>query len=351
MTVDPLDGIALEDRLRATYRAVANGTTVTPRALPDRRARPSRVPRPALALAAVVVLVGLGVVVGRREQPAANRDEGRVAVLQVPLGWRFLEERPYVTTDGLGRNDGVVIRYGRGDATLEVITLRRSPLETGGLEALDGLDEIISVDARPAFATGDGNLVVRVMSDDLVAVLRLVDPTDQVDLDLATMSELTVTLSERAWERATRRQGFAVVREGHPDPAQVVRLADGLEVERTVTGTLRSGFIVCRQAKVDGVGSTPFVCGTPPVDAPPDVVVDQVGDGVFVVRVQGDVATVEIDGVERSLDGVTDPDSGGITRYSVVTIDPLRNFSAVGLDADGAVVFTANWSGATGVTP
>jgi hypothetical protein len=179
------------------------------------------------------------------------------------------------------------------------------------------------------------------MSDALTTVVKLTDPTDSSDVQPRDVIESSATLTQEAWGRAIARQGFVIVRCDRPDPVFTIDLEVGVLVEREVSGSLRSGFVVCWAAIVDDLRMSNY-CGAPTASSTPLVGLERVAGNRFVVMAAGGIQTVEVDGRHVELTEVIDPDTGGVTRYGTMTADPGVSHEALGFDAAGSVVATAD---------
>lgn len=313
----------LERRLRSTYAALAR-TTRLERATIDAVTRPRSAPplRVAMVAAAVVLLAGLGLIATqRRDDGAAGSDGGtRWALVTPGSGWQYLGTAPYdATVDGLGPRNGDVVRFGRGDAVLRVMSLRDA-----------------TPDETPVLATPDGRLAVRDLPGGATLVLTLdgrVDGRvdDGADLDLDALAQQAFTVGEDTWLRLQERQGFAVVRRDSA-ATETFRFDDGFEIQRRVTGSLRGGLYVSYDSDVVGFG------GTPTADEETGVVVATVADRPATVRATADVVDVEVGGTAVTLHPIVDPDSGVTVRWGSIELEP-GSYEVVGRDAAGAVVF------------
>ncbi len=321
----PLSDDELDRRLRTTYARVAAMTRLTRGAHESTMSRPSRLLRVPIALASVVLLVGLGVLVAQRRDDVAGRGEGpRWALVQL-FQWGLLEVRPYdATVDGLGPQRGDVVRYGRGDAVLSVMSLRDATIDGDRL-----IDDVVS-GAPSVLATPDGRLAVRRMSGDLTLVVRMVGDTDAEHApDLVQLARSVVTVGEAAWARARQRQGFAFL--GPNEPPMVVDLGDGVEIERVVIGSLRSGASAAYRT-----GVITYI-GVAAVSEDPRVDLFGAADRPIVLRASPTVASVAIDGADVALTPVTDTDSGVTVGWAAVRLEAGTRV-VVGRDAAGTVV-------------
>ncbi len=324
----------LERRLRTTYTALARSTRLERAALDQRAVRPTwsrqRPLRLAVVAAAVVLLAGLGVIATRRgDDGATGAADGPPWALVTPgTGWQYLGVEPYdPLVDGLGPQVGEVIRFGRDDAVLRVMSLRDA-VGVGDRLVADELDG-----APPVFATPDGRVAVRDLRDGVTLVLALEGEVDAASRpDLVGLARQAVTVDEDAWRRLQERQGFATLGRGGRGTDTVFRFDDGLEVERSVTGSLRGGVSLVYSSGVVGFG------GTPTADEDTGVVVASVTDRPSTVRATADVRSVDIDGMAVTLHPIVDPDSGVTVRWGTVELEP-GTYEVVGRDAAGAVVF------------
>lgn len=318
----------LERRLRSTYSRVTVTTRLThsaPEAAVPRTSAFLRVP---IALASVVLLVGLGVMVAQRRVDVAGRSEGpRWALVQL-FQWGLLEVRPYDdTVDGLGPQRGDVVRYGRGDAVLSVMSLRDATIDD------DRLVEDMVTGAPSVLTTPDGRLAVRQMAGDLTLVLRMVGDADAEHRpDLVELARSVATVGEASWARAQQRQGFASAGPDGWEPAMAIDLGDGVEVERVVLGSLRGGTSAAYRTGIVTIFGTPAVSEDPRVD------LFGAADRPIALRAGPTVASVAIDGREVALTPVTDPDSGVTVRWAAVRLEHGTRV-VIGRDAAGVVVF------------
>ena len=112
----------------------------------------------------------------------------------------------------------------------------------------------------------------------------------------------------------------------------VVDLGDGVEVERVVLGSLRSGTAAAYRTGIVTIFGTPAVSGEPRVD------LFGAADRPIAMRAGPTVASVAIDGREVAVTPVTDPDSGVTVGWAAVRLEAGTRV-VVGRDATGAVVF------------
>lgn len=338
-------GDELERRLRTTYAALASSTrlertTLDPTTRPTRPMWTRQPLRLAVVAAAVVLLVGLGVIATqRRDDGAVGTDDGpRWAVVTPGSGWQYLGVAPYdAAVDGLGPQVGEVIRFGRDDAVLRVMSLRDATIDDDRLVAPE--PDV----APPVLATPDGRLAVRELPGGVTLVLALDGAVDDgvLDLDpevgrdgipdLDVLARQGFTVGEATWLRLRERQGFATVRRESPE-VQTFRFDDGFEIERSVSGSLRGGVYLTYGTDVVTFG------GTPTADADTDVVVATVTDRPSTVRATADVVAVEVGGTPVTLYPVIDPDSGVTVRWGAIELEP-GVYDVVGRDASGTVVF------------
>lgn len=327
-TPDALSDDDLERRLRATYSRVTATTRLMRGAPGTTERRPSSFVRVPLALASVVLLAALGVMVAQRRDDVAGRGDGpRWALVQV-FEWGFLGIRPYdENLDGLGPQRGDVVRYGRGDAVLSVMSLRDATIDD------DRLVEDATPGAPSVLTTPDRRLVVRRMAGDLTVVVRTDGDTDaEHTLDLAELARSVVTVGEVSWVRAQQRQGFASLGPAGWEPPMIVDLGDGVEVERVVLGSLRGGMSAAYRTDVITTVGAPARSEDPRVD------LFGAADRPITLRASPAVASVAIDGTDVALTPVTDPDSGVTVGWAAVRLAAGTRV-VVGRDAAGAVVF------------
>ncbi|MFN8021046.1 MAG: hypothetical protein U0Q03_05900 [Acidimicrobiales bacterium] len=320
----------LERRLRSTYARVTATTRLTGRPLDVPERRPLWPVRVSIAMAAVVVLVLLGVVVSRQGDEASGRGDGPRWALVSLYRWGFEGVRPYdPTTDGLGDQRGDVITYRRDGATVQVMSLRDATIDETGLAANpDGQSPVVSV-------SPDERLVVRHLGGDLTLVLRYEGDTDVDHVpDMTMLARTAVTVGQDAWARAQQRQGFATLGLDGPEPVIEYRFDDGMTITREVQGTLRGGFNAVYRSDFSGFG------GVPTSSDPAHVVVYALAEGEpYVVRANPGVASVEIDGVEVPLHRIVDPDSGVAVGWAQVELGTGEH-RVIGRDASGDVVAT-----------
>lgn len=333
----------LERRLRATYAALATSTRLERTALDPAWTRPTRARQPlrlAMVAVAVVLLVGLGLIATqRRDDGAAGTDAGpRWALVTPGSGWQYLGVAPYdATVDGLGPQVGEVVRFGRGDAVLRVMSLRDATIDDDRLVAPEP-------DVAPVvLVTPDGRLAVRDLPGGVTLVLAVdgevgdgvldLDPEVGRDgiPDLDVLARQAFTVDETAWLRLQERQGFAVARR---DPAamETLLVVGGFEIERRIVGSLRGGLFVTY------VSDTVSFGGVPTAEEDTGVVVASVSDRPSPVRATADVVDVDVGGTSVTLHPIVDPDSGVTVRWGSIELDP-GSYEVVGRDASGAVVF------------
>lgn len=340
-TADALSDDELERRLRATYARVTATTRLAGRALETPARRPVWPARLSFAMAAAVVLVLLGVVVTRRGDEAADRDDGPRWALVSLFQWGFQGVRPYDSgLDGLGEQRGDVVQYRRGDAVVSVMSLRDASIDD------DRLAEDVDVGGPALLVTPDGRLAVRRMAGDLTLVLRYEGDTDAEHVpDLRYLARSAVTLGEDAWAHATRRQGFATFDESGPEPSIDYRFDDGLALRRYVSGSLRSGFNVAYRTVGADLDGSWF--GAPTAIDDPILYVVSWDDERAAVLASAAITSIAVDGTTVPLDEVIDPDSGVARGWALFPVDRGVH-EVVGRDATGEVVAAQRWSHPSG---
>ncbi len=329
----------LEARLRATYRSVTATTAATPRALPRPSTRLSAGRGLAVAGVIGVLIAALVAVVQVRGTASARPPEGRHAVMSFFVGYGFAGVRPYVAaTDGFGDATGEVLQYRRSTGTIDVISVR------GALTVPDDFVETTPVHGRTAYTNRDGSMLLWRQSDDVAVALRITGTSPGPDLDAAAIADTVVLVGDAAWTQLQQRQGFARLRVGRDNPSETYPVADGVVVERTVTGTLRSGVQVIYEIGPDALTLTSY--GTMSVPSRLDLL--PVGDDRMVVMAWGPASatgSITFDGAPVDVHTVVDPQRGAVLRLAVVRAGSSTDHSAQLLDENGRVQATGDWAG------
>lgn len=331
----------LETRLRSTYRSVTAATVATPRPLPDRSPRPVTGLRLAGAGAVLALVVALVAVVNVRDTASGRPPVGRHAVVGFVYGYGFAGIRPYdAAIDGLGPATGEVLQYRRSTGTIDVISLRGSPVVP------DGFVETRPVHGRVAYASDDGSTLLWQRTDDLAVAVHATGTPPTGELDVAAIADTVQLVSDAAWEQLQQRQGFAQLRVGRDNPSATFPVADGVQVERKLVGTLRSGvqatYTIGRPDGLVITGSGETTSGRSRLD------LVTVGDDRMVLLPVGaasDTGSVTFDGAPVEVHTIVDTESGAVMRIGVVRADPRVDHVARFLDEQGRVRFTAHWTG------